>query len=173
MTPRACVCSDDLTLAAVRREFVAAGWTPFPLPDLLSDPPRGDDTRPLGIVDLTTHDDIAQVADLLMRGVSVAMLASEPTLATDAFDQCRRLATAEWFDHAHRPLAGQLSDDQLMLLLAIRAGDDVESAARRHHLSPRTAARRLTEARRLLAARSTAEAVALVGARIDELRGQE
>jgi hypothetical protein len=171
IAPRACVCSDDLALAAVEREFVAAGWTSFTLPDLLSHPRRGEGVRPLGIIRLDTQDDIAPAADLLLQGVSVVVAASEPTLAADAFDQCRRLAAAEWFDRTHRPLADQLSDEQLLLLLAIRAGDDVEAAARRLHLSPRTAARRLHDARRALGARSTAEAVTLVGCRIDELRG--
>jgi DNA-binding NarL/FixJ family response regulator len=122
-------------------------------------------------VQLETTGDIAQIADLLLRGVSVAVLASEPALATDVFDQCRRLATAEWFDSTHRPVAEHLSDEQLALLLAIRDGDDVEQAARRYHPSPRTAARRLTDARRALGARSTAEAVSIAGRRIDELRG--
>ncbi len=117
-----------------------------------------------------TEIDIAGIVDLLMSGVSVAVLATDRAMATDLFDQCRRVATAEWFDHTHRPLADRLTDEQLALLLAVRSGDDIEQAARRHHLSARTAARRLADARHALGARSRAEAVSIIGRRIDELR---
>jgi hypothetical protein len=170
---RICVCSDPAALSAVRREFVAAGWTSSPMPDLLADPRRSVGARDLCVEQLEDAAGISGVADLLLSGISVAVLACDPPLATDVFDQCRRIATAEWFDSTHRPVAEHLSDEQLALLLAIRDGDDVEQAARRYHLSPRTAARRLTDARRALAARSTAEAVSIAGRRIDELRGAQ
>ena len=102
----------------------------------------------------------------------VAAVATDPSLAAEAFEQCRRIAVAEWFDRARPPIGDRLTDEQIELLVAIRNGADVEQAARRCHLSPRTAARRLTDARQSLGARSTAEAVSLVGRRIDELSGR-
>ena len=170
-TTRICVCSDAAALSAVRREFIAAGSTAMTLPELRLDDQRGGDERVLCVLQLDGPADVTDVVDLLLRRVSTAVLAVDPVLATDVFDQGRRVATAEWFDHSRRPLADQLSDEQLGLLLAIRSGDDVEQAARRLHLSARTAARRLTEARRSIGARSTAEAVSVVGRRIDALRG--
>jgi DNA-binding NarL/FixJ family response regulator len=138
--------------------------------DPLADARRDAAAPVLCVAQLDGGAGIAEVIDLLLRGVSVVVLVADPTLAIDVFDQCRRIATAEWFDQAQRPVTDQLSDEQVALLLAIRSGDDVEQAARRHHLSERTAARRLNDARRSLGARSTAEAVSLVGRRIDELR---
>jgi DNA-binding CsgD family transcriptional regulator len=147
-TTRICVCSDRAALSGVQREFTAAGWTAFTLSDPVAGNENGTDP-----------------------GSHCVVQASEPTLATEVFDQCRRVASAEWFDQARRPITDQLSDEQVALLLAIRSGDDIEQAARRHHLSERTAARRLNDARRSLGARSTAEAVSIVGRRIDQLRG--
>jgi DNA-binding CsgD family transcriptional regulator len=170
-TTRICVCSDRAALSGVRREFTAAGWTTSTLSDPVAGNGSGTDPGSLCVVQLETAADIAGVVDLLLQGVSAAVLASEPTLATEVFDQCRRVASAEWFDHARRPITDELSDEQVALLLAIRSGNDIEQAARRHHLSERTAARRLNDARRSLGARSTAEAVSIVGRRIDQLRG--
>jgi DNA-binding NarL/FixJ family response regulator len=163
------VCSDERALDAVRREFVAAGWTPCEQGDCSSVSVGG---RQLCVTRLETAADIATVVELLLRGVSVAAVATDPSLAADAFDQCRRIAVAEWFDRARPPIGDRLTDEQIELLVAIRNGADVEQAARRCHLSPRTAARRLTDARQSLGARSTAEAVSLVGRRIDELSGR-
>jgi DNA-binding NarL/FixJ family response regulator len=159
-TTRICVCSDRAALSGVQREFTAAGWTAFTLSDPVAGNENGTDPGSHCVVQLETAAEIASVVDLLLQGVSAAV-----------FDQCRRVASAEWFDQARRPITDQLSDEQVALLLAIRSGDDIEQAARRHHLSERTAARRLNDARRSLGARSTAEAVSIVGRRIDQLRG--
>lgn len=165
---RICVCSDDATASALRREFAAAGWT---VREVDQCPPAPADQRWLcrAIIDSTSG--FVTVVELLLRNVSVVATVDDPSIGADLFDQCRRIATAEWFDRDRRPIADRLGDDQLALLLGIREGHDVAQAARRCHLSPRTAARRLTDARRVLGARSTAEAVSLVGHRIDELRG--
>lgn len=53
----------------------------------------------------------------------------------------------------------ELSEEQLRLLDLLRQGESVREAARRLHISCRTAERRLAEAREILGAATNAEAV--------------
>jgi hypothetical protein len=170
--PRLAVCTDEPAMAAIRCEFAAAGWTIRTALDL-PHPWSANDRRTLctDTVDRATR--VGEVADLLMRGVSMAVRTDDDLAAVDLFDQCRRLARAEWFDQRHRPVCDRLDAVHVALLLRIRAGDDVEEAARSCHLSPRTAARRLAEARRRLDTPTTAEAATRVGARIEQLRRRD
>jgi hypothetical protein len=172
---RLAVCLDAEAAEAVERELRAAETcvATLDLPELgvpAPDDPAGSTQRACR-VRVTTADDITAVVELLLGSVWVVAEVTDPQIASDLYDQGRRLGTAEWFDRVHRPVSEGLSQDQLRLLLQIRRGADIERAARVVHLSPRTAARRLNDARHVLRARSTAEAVARVGRRIDELSG--
>lgn len=174
-TIRLVVCLDAEAAEAVERELRAAEicvTTPH-LPELdVAAPDDGaGSTRRACRVQVHTTEDVTAVVELLLRSVWVVAEVTDPQVASDLYDQGRRLGTAEWFDRVNRPVSDGLSQDQLRLLLQIRRGADIERAARVVHLSPRTAARRLNDARHVLRARSNAEAVARVGRRIDELSG--
>ncbi len=112
---------------------------------------------------------VATVAELLTRGISVAAGCASVDLAKDLFDQGRRLAPAEWYDRARPPLTLGLEATHIALLLRVRAGDDVDAAARHCHVSLRTAARRLAEARDVLGARTNTAAALALGDRVDAL----
>jgi DNA-binding NarL/FixJ family response regulator len=150
---RLAVCMDSGAADAVQRELRAAG-----VDNAASVPVR-------------TPEDVTAVLEQLLAGVWIVADVEDLTLAADLHDQGRRVGVAEWYDDHRRPVTDGLSDEQVGLLLDIRRGADIERAARAVHLSPRTAARRLNDARHTLRARSTAEAVARVGRRIDELSG--
>lgn len=150
------VCGDEAALEALRREYAAAGRD------------EGEDRVQVRHVDAA--DQLADVLDLVADGRSLIVVVSDPGLAADLFDQCRRLTRTEWFDPQRRPITDALQEVHLRVVLAVGEGDDIAAAARRCHLSTRTAARRLSEARRMLGARSTAEAVSILGRRTDELR---
>lgn len=168
--PRLCVCDDDAALSAVRLEFAAAGW-----PARLVDPSQvpgecAARTLEVCVVDRMPGDAIGKALDALVHGATVLATAADEVTAAELYDQGRRIVAAEWFDAHHRPTCLGLDHEQVALLLALRAGCSIDAAARSTNLSPRTAARRLTAARATLGARSTAEAVTIVGRRIDQLR---
>lgn len=148
---RLAVCLDAGAADAVARELRAAGI---------------DSTA---TVSVRAPEHTTSVIEQLLGGVWVVAEVQDPLIAADLHDQGRRLGVAEWYDQHRRPVTDGLSDEQVRMLLEIRRGADVERAARAVHLSPRTAARRLNDARQALRARSTGEAVARVGRRIDEL----
>lgn len=148
---RLAVCLDAAAADAVGRELLAAGV----------------DTT--AMVPVRSARDTTSAIEQLLAGVWVVAEVADPILAADLHDQGRRLGIAEWYDQHRRPVTDGLSDEQVRMLLEIRRGADIEHAARLVHLSPRTAARRLNDARHALRARSTAEAVARVGRRIDDL----
>jgi hypothetical protein len=156
------VCTDDRSLASVCAEYAAAGRTPSECPD-----PRDRDA--VRVARVHEPSQVEWVVDLVALGSTTIVACAHRELAASIFDQCRRLGPAEWFDAGHRPVSDGLQSVHLDLLMAIRGGDDVAAAARRCHISERTAARRLAEARQLLGARSTGEAVAVVARRIDLL----
>jgi DNA-binding NarL/FixJ family response regulator len=162
---RLAVCLDAEAADAVERELRAAEVCVTTADDVRP----ADSGRRACRVRVAAAQQTTTVVEQLLGGVWVIAEVDEPTLASDLYDQGRRLGTAEWFDRVHRPVSEGLSQDQLRLLLQIRRGADIERAARVVHLSPRTAARRLNDARQVLQARSTAEAVARIGRRIDEL----
>lgn len=166
--PRLTVCLGAGAYAAALRELVAAGWAPSRVLD-----PATHERRTAGLLHAGRVDvdgDVEAVVALLAQGVSAAVECGDRRVAVDLYDQGSRLATAEWFDADSPPPTGGLDEVQLDLLCSIADGSDVEAAARRNHVSARTAARRLAAARATLAARSTAEAATRVVARIDALR---
>ncbi|MFN7151067.1 MAG: hypothetical protein ACK4V6_16515 [Microthrixaceae bacterium] len=150
---RLAVCLDLAAAEAVERELRAAG------------------VDNAAMVSVRAPQDTTSALEQLLAGACVIAEVEDPVVAADLHDQGRRLGIAEWFDQHRRPVTDGLSDEQVRMLLEIRRGADIERAARAVHLSPRTAARRLNDARHALRARSTAEAVARVGRRIDELSG--
>ena len=166
--PRLAVCCCERLAGAVLNELDAAGWSRAPEP-LAASPwsLRGDHL--VSRTSVTGVDQVGDVAERLSRGVSVVVDVASEQLRADLFDQCRRLAAAEWFDADGPPLTAGLEPLHLQLLLGIQLGDDVAAAARRCNVSPRTAARRLAEARASLGARSNAEAAARVAERVRDL----
>lgn len=167
---RVAVCLDADAADTVERELCAAGVRVAVLDDATPGDPRAAGAGQQACrVRLLGAEDTATAVEQLLLGVWVVAHVDDPSTASDLYDQGRRLGIAEWFDRVHRPVTEGLSEDQLRLLLQIRRGADIERAARVVHLSPRTAARRLNDARHVMRARSTAEAVARVGRRIDEL----
>lgn len=113
---------------------------------------------------------VESTVELLIRGASIAVAVDDAHAAAGIWDEGRRLAEAEWYDAEHRPLTEGLDSSHLELLLAISEGFDVHAAARKVNVSPRTAARRLADARARLRMGTTAAAAAQVRMRIDELR---
>ena len=166
--PRLAVCCGEHLADAALDELLAAGWSPAPEP-LTAHPWSLHDAHLVSRAPITAGEQVSDVAEQLSRGVSVVVSVGSEQLAATLFDQCRRLAAAEWFDTEQPPPTHGLDPVHLQLLLRIREGDDVAAAARRCHLSPRTAARRLAEARQRLGARTTAEAAARVAARVRDL----
>lgn len=168
--PRLVVCAVDGILDTTLRELAAAGWTVQRT--LVVGPSPWDRTRSATVCSaaVSSTDQIALVAELLTRGVSVAIEVVERGVAADLYDQCARLATATWHDRDHPPLCVGLDAAQIGLLVELSRGADIAAAARTHHMSERTAARRLAAARQHLGCRSTAEAAAKVGAHIARLR---
>jgi DNA-binding NarL/FixJ family response regulator len=167
------VCDDEAALSAVRLEFAAAGW-----PATLVNPSRvaGEctaRTQEVCVVDHMPADAIGHALDALVHGATVLATAADEVVAVQLYDQGRRIVVAEWFDAHHRPTCLGLDQDQIALLLALRSGCTIDAAARSTNLSPRTAARRLTAARSTLGTRSTAEAVTIVGRRVDQLQPPE
>ena len=169
-SPRLAVCLGDELADAVATELAVAGARACP--EVLPDQPwarHGD--RLWSRRTVSSTEDLCEVADLLARGITVVASAEDEQLAAALFEQGGRLARSEWFDRESPPLTLGLARIHLSLLLRLQRGDDVASAARACHVSPRTAARRLAEARNRLHARTTAEAAARVAARIHELTG--
>lgn len=172
--PRLCVCNDAAALHAVRIEFAAAGWSEALVhPSQLAIDQDTGPTATLQVIEGLTMDAIGEVLDALVQGATVLASAVDEVTVVQLFDQGRRIVTAEWFDAHRRPTCAGLDHDQVALLLALRSGCTIDAAARSTNLSPRTAARRLTAARAALRARSTAEAVTIVGRRIDQLQPVE
>ena len=166
--PRLAVCSCERLAGAALNELVAAGWSPAPEP-LPANPWSLRDAQLVSRTPITATEQVSDVAERLSRGVSVVVSVGSEQLAARLFEQCRRLADAEWFDAEQPPPTRGLEPVHLQLLLRIQQGDGVAAAARRCHLSPRTAARRLAEARLRLGARTTAEAAARVAERVRDL----
>jgi hypothetical protein len=161
------VCADHQARDAVVLEFEAAGWhteaglgTPGTPPD-----PGG-----IRVADLEDPEDLAALAALLSSGRSAVVTATSSRLAADAYDQCRRLALAEWYDAEHRPFADGMESVHLLLLERIGRGDGVAAAARHANVSGRTAARRIADARRLSGSRTNREAAVRLLSRLEALR---
>jgi hypothetical protein len=112
---------------------------------------------------VTVHDraQCPAVLDAVVRGVAVVVRVTEPMSGP---------TTARFVDELHRaagpgqrqPRTDQLTEDHRRLLTALAGGATVAAAAEAAGLAPRTASRRLTEARRILGCATTAEAVGLV-----------
>lgn len=168
--PRLFVCTDERSLRAVLTELASAGWDVHRSLQIAPSPWVHGRSTTVCTDDLRDPAEIGEVAELLTRGLSVAVLAESDAVATDLYDQCGRLARAEWYDGEHPPASAGLDAAQIGLLLAVRRGQGIPAAARDHHLSQRTAARRLADARAVLGCRTNGEAAARIGARIDSLR---
>lgn len=167
---RFAVCTRADHVDALANELVAAGWSAHEGWDVDPEPwsRRGENLLCAG-ADLSAAA-LPTVLELLIRDVSVVVHASDHDAALRAFDEGRRVASAEWFDEHRPPLSSGLDLMQLRLLVAIGQGADVRSAALGVHTSERSAARCLSAARAVLGVTTTAEAAARVTARTSTLR---
>lgn len=166
---RFAVCTRSDHVGALANEYVVAGWQRRDLP-IDPEPWSQRGTGVLWIaIDLPTAQ-LEHPLELLTRGISVLLHLNEDGGAGRAFDEGRRLADAEWFDDLNPPMTLGLDLVQIRLLAMVGRGADVGTAAGAEHLSARTAARRLANARDLLGAGSTAEAAARLALRIERLR---
>ena len=172
------VCTDPLAVAALAVEFSAAGWAVRSgstgaqvTPVIGCSDHVGPGPAPVAVVvDPVDAERCAEVIDLLVRSSSVVAHVPDRAVAIDLYDQGSRLARAEWYDEHQRPVCDSLDGTQVGLLLALVRGDTVEQASQRCHLSQRTAARRLADARRVLGARTNGEAALALEHRIARRR---
>ena len=165
--PRLVVCGDAKALDAIAIEFGAAGRATRLPTEVPEDPWR---LHPSMVVIDSEDVRVESTIELLIRGASIAVAVDDADAAAGIWDEGRRLAETEWYDAEHRPLTEGLDSSHLGLLLAISEGFDVDAAARKVNVSPRTAARRLADARARLRMGTTAAAAAQIRMRIDELR---
>lgn len=153
---------------AARRVLVdrlrADGWHPFPG----FGAPR--DAWQLGDRGLVLHGTVRHAAD--GRNVAVALTRGASAAVVLACDRGVRLALLDDAQRVGRvielpgeePDRPRLTAEQRRLLELLAGGESLVSAAAQLYLSVRTAERRLREARRLLGAGTTAEAVSRAGA---------
>jgi DNA-binding NarL/FixJ family response regulator len=119
---------------------------------------RGAGVVCAGVVAEATDASDAVLAALEGAGVIAAARADRETIDR-LCDDLRRLGIV---DHrtADRPVPPELTGDETALLALLREGSSLGEAARRLHLSRRTADRRLAAARAKLGVATTAEALA-------------
>lgn len=142
---------DDVTAAAT--ELAANGW---PIVDGLRPPAGG---RAVCVGRIGDGSDAARAVLAAVAGARLVLEASAPREVIDELcDDLRRLGEVD-----HR-LVGSgatplVTPDERALLELLLGGATIGEAARRLHISRRTADRRLAAARRALAAPTTAEAL--------------
>jgi DNA-binding NarL/FixJ family response regulator len=115
------------------------------------------------VVTVTDASSAAQAVLAVLRGADVVVVAAaERDVIDQLCDDLRRLGE---LDHrvgdGARPSAPALSGDERELLAQLMGGASLGEAARRLHLSRRTADRRLAAARQALGAATTSEALVL------------
>jgi DNA-binding NarL/FixJ family response regulator len=148
-------------------EFEAKGWLVLEGFDLEG----ARSTRAIRAGRIAAPEDAKAAILVAARGAGliVHLLGSEATSA-GLFDDLRRIGIVEFRgagtptpEREPRTAAGSaLDEDQLTILRLLGEGMTVSSAAKRLHLSRRTAERRLAKARLVLGVGTTAEAVFLV-----------
>ncbi len=98
--------------------------------------------------------------EAVTRGVGLAVVVQVVgDLRHRTLEDLHRLGAVEAPTRAVGHPAGLLDEEQRLLLEALAGGATVTEAARRLHVSRRTANRRLTDIRERLGVRSTAEAI--------------
>jgi hypothetical protein len=140
---------DDPRLAAFVAGRQPVGWTD-------TDTDSGRWTLGGVLVAGRVDDDVGHAAalDALIRGADVVADVS-PSRVESFMEDVDRAAIVQW-----RPSTASASAGWAALLDALAAGESIEQAARRCHLSLRSAHRQLAKARVELGVSSTAAAVA-------------
>ncbi len=111
-----------------------------------------------------------QVVLALSRGAGVVLDPADPTRLSSVMADVRRLGAVVWPEpQLERHSAWELDADIASLLDALARGRPVAGAARQAHMSLRTAHRRLRQAREVLGASTTAEAVGRWAQRSEQL----
>lgn len=164
------ICTEAAHVDLLADELAAAGWTRLDGIDIDPEPWSRKGEGVLCAADRIAAEMLPTVLELLTRDVSVVAHFADRRQAARAYDEGRRLATAEWIDASQLPSTARLSAVQFSLLTAIGDGADVRHAATAVHTSPRSAARHLAAARVTLGVDTTAEAVVRVTARATALR---
>jgi DNA-binding NarL/FixJ family response regulator len=155
--PLVVIEGDDMALRAARTRLTRAGWlivegweTPEPSP--------GDRLVRAGVVSSEADAVMAVLAALSGSGVLVDSRADRD-LADRLCDDLRRLGPVEHVVGTR--MSGPLSQEQVAMVQQLLAGATLGQAARRLHLSRRTADRRMAGVRHALRASTTAEALLL------------
>jgi len=150
--PTVVIATDDAatTARAMRRDAIA-------LADLPAEPFALAPSAILAYASVRSAADCEAALVALARGVELVLTVDIAEPHASAFvDDLARVATAVTRDAG--PLAG-LSADQIALLDGLAAGRTLTDVARTLGLSRRTATRRLSEARAILGAATTIEAI--------------
>jgi DNA-binding NarL/FixJ family response regulator len=149
----ACAERFERSGAAIRR-----GWGLGPEPGSVPDP-----SAVIYAGHVTTAQDVEAALLAALRGAGiVAVLPHDPDLCASFFEDLRHLGPVEITDERLQTPLARLNPEQRLLLDLLAGGLSVTAAARRAHLSRRTADRRLATARAVLGVRTNAEAVVLV-----------
>lgn len=112
---------------------------------------------------IESESDVAACVLAAARGAGVVVAARRGMSLTAALvEDLRRIGHVEVKERSARTGLRRLGADQRRLLELLADGSTVLDAARVAHISPRTAHRRLAEARAALGVRTTAEGVRLV-----------
>ena len=150
MRPLIVVEASARAAAAARREVEAARWPVV----------EGWRNEP-GVVCAGVVDDASSAAKALLAAIGGAGLVVEARAGREIVDRfvddLRRLGPVE--HRTREPETPLLTNDERELLALLAGGATLGVAARRLHLSRRTADRRLAAARAKLGVKTTAEAV--------------
>jgi DNA-binding NarL/FixJ family response regulator len=157
--PPLIICDDAEMLARAHRQLVREGWTVragWEPPARLWDAGR----RLVLEGSIETPRDAAAALNAAVHGIGVLAHAGEDGRVVERFfDDLCRLGPVECRSDARDSRSVPLDRETTRLLTFLREGLSVGEAARRVHISRRTADRRLAAARALLGVDTTAEAI--------------
>jgi DNA-binding NarL/FixJ family response regulator len=109
---------------------------------------------------IANHDDACAALVYAARGGQViAFVAADATVMDQFIDDLRLTAPVEFVDGHASGLGSTVTPEQGALLDLLASGSSIAEAAAALHVSPRTAARRLANARGALGVATTTEAV--------------
>jgi DNA-binding NarL/FixJ family response regulator len=159
--PPLVIVADGARAAAVADELRTAGWRTLDGWDIPATEWRVEQHRLVCHGPVRDADEAEAALRAAVRGAGlVAALDDREPFAAAFFESLRRLGTVQLRDGA--PVLGP---DLRRVLALVAGGASVAEVAALTHQSPRTVKRRLAAARAALGARTTAEAIRLLGAR--------
>jgi DNA-binding CsgD family transcriptional regulator len=121
---------------------------------------RLDRGRHVCVAEITDRQDVEAALLLAVRGAGIVAWTASREHAAELYDGLSRLGAVELVSADARP-AEDLAPDQLRMLELLADGATQVEVADRLGWSRRTVTRRLAEARQILGAQSTAQAVVL------------